>query len=295
MHDVAPLVDTAAGSIAEVRMVQALELAQQQLERHEQHVARMLAELGEIELPEGAPNAADAERLQPLGPFYLAAQLDAAGVLQTADSVAGLWASGAITAELGTVGVRLQRYWQERRNRLATAERRQLYDNLFEPPHFERMMAALCQALADHADNGDATNWRESARLEQAAQHLALHLSERAGGIVAYSARDIVATLAEAVGFLREPVLQAAFSVKSLWALVRIAAPDGAGLLIPGDAVDRGRSGQTVLGWLAAATRAGRYVVDARVPADQAVLAAAERWLLTQEAVTPPAAVPVRS
>jgi hypothetical protein len=282
--DHAALAEPAPDRVVEARLVLALGVAAQALQQHERVLALALAELGEIELPDGAPTAADAARIEPLGPFYLAAQLEGAGLLRTAESVAGLYASGAITAELGATGARIQRFWQERRNRLTEAERRQLYDTVFESPHVERMLGALCEALADHADNGDATDWRETARLEQAAQRLGLFLAERGGGIVAWSAREIVATLGEAVAFLREPALQAAFSVQSLWALVRVAAEPGAvGSFNPGDWVDRGRSGQTVLGWLTAATRAGRFAFDPRLPANQAVLAAAERWLLAQE------------
>lgn len=282
MHDADATAESPPDSSAEARLVRALGLAQQTLERHELALAQALAELGEIDLPDGAPAPDDAQLLEPLGPFYLAFQLEQAGLLRTAESVAGLFASGAITANLGAVGARILKFWQERRNRLTEAERAQLFQTVFEPP-FERLMATLCGALRDHADNRDAIDWRERARLEQAAQQLAGFLAERAGGMIAYSARDIVGTLNDALAFLRERALQAAFSVNSLWALVRVAAGDAGGGIHAADFVDRGRSGQTVLGWLTGTTRSGHATIDPRVAADQAVIAAAERWLLAQD------------
>jgi len=271
---------------AEAQLLRGLGAAQQMLDRPRQ--AWALADLGEIDLPAGAPTTADAAALEPLGPFYLAAQLEAAGVLRTAESVAGLYASGAITAELGEVGERIRRFWQERRGRLTEPERRQLLEGVFEAPHFDRMQAAVARALADHADNGAAVDWRESARLEQAGQQLALFLVERSGGMVGYAARETVAALGEAVAFLREPKLQAAFSVRSLWALVRVAAPpEATGADDAATCVDRGRSGQALLAWLCGAARSGRWTVDPRTPEAQALIAAAERWLLAQEPTVP--------
>jgi len=264
------------------------------LQHCSQALAAALTELGDIDLPDGAPTRDDARTLGPLGPFYLARELDQAGVLRAAEQVAGLYGSGAITQPVGAAGPLLRRYWQERRNRLTEAERGELFERVFEAPHFDRMLAALMRDLAAHADNGPVEDLREAVALEVSARALAEFLLTRAGGMTLFAATEIVASITEALAFLREPALHAAFSVRGLWPLVALASGDATGGSTRSlqDHVDRARNGQTVLGWLARATAAGQHRLDLRAPDTAGVIAAAERWLLAAPAAAPPPTLP---
>ena len=276
-----PIASTVAAPSLETRLDRAVDLAQDTLDRHSRVLAQSLAELGDIELPDGRPSALDAELLKPLGPFYLAFQLDQAGLLRTAEQIAGLYGSGVITAPLGAAGGLLRQYWQDRHNRLTDSERTELFGRVFEAPHFERMLFALMHDIAAHADNGAVQDLREAVALDTSARALADFLAQRASGMTSFAAQDIVASIAQALAFLREPALQAAFSVRSLWALVRISVSGDAatGATEISNFVDRARSGQTVLGWLAQ-NIGGGFRLDPRDAAAQELIAAAQRWLL---------------
>ena len=92
------------------------------LAAHERALARAM-ELGDIDLPPGAPNAQDRAQLQAAAPLYFASELEAAGLLPTAELVAGLFASGAITQPLGPAAQLLHTFWRHRRERLDAKER----------------------------------------------------------------------------------------------------------------------------------------------------------------------------
>lgn len=89
--------------------------------------AGALAELGDIDLPDTAPTTEDAQHLEVIAPLYLAHELEQAGLLRTGELVAGLFASGAITQPLGPSAQLIADFWRGRRERLAEAERQQLF------------------------------------------------------------------------------------------------------------------------------------------------------------------------
>ena len=94
------------------------------------------------------------------------------------------------------------------------------------------------------------------------------------------AANDIVENINAALAFLRDRLVQAAFGVKSLWALVSIAgAVRGQGDASIRNHVDRGRAGQTVLLWLAAHYTDRTPKLDPTNPGDVEVIGAAQRWL----------------
>ncbi|HSC81390.1 MAG TPA: hypothetical protein VLC08_13625, partial [Chitinolyticbacter sp.] len=106
----------------------------------QQTAARALAELGDIDLPSAAPSQDDLAQLDVLGPLYLAHELERAELLATAEQVAGLFASGAITQPLGAAAEAINRFWRARRERLDQTERRALFDQVFEAQVFYPMM-----------------------------------------------------------------------------------------------------------------------------------------------------------
>ncbi|MDQ3287056.1 MAG: hypothetical protein M3Q42_02135 [Pseudomonadota bacterium] len=247
------------------------------LDRRDAVLAVALAELGDIDLPAGAPRPEDRAQLEAAGPLYFASELEAAGLLPTAELVTGLFASGAITQPLGPTAQLLHTFWRGRRDRLDGNEREALFARVIEPPHFDRLMAALCSAIVAQAS---VAGFREQAALSHATESLAEFLSLRVDAMASFAVRDIIAAINAALGFMRDRMLQTAFGVRSLWQLVAVAgAVQGQSAGSVQRHVEQGRSGQTVLTWLA-----GHYLDDApRLdggnPADMEVIAAAARWL----------------
>lgn len=244
-------------------------------------LARALADLGDIELPDSAPTEEDARNLEVLAPLYLASELEQSGLLRTAELVAGLFASGAITQPLGPTAQLIAAFWQGRRERLNAEERATLFAQVFEPADFYPQMLALCDALADTVDHpprpGDV---RARIVLEQAAGSLGAWLSPRVVGMAQFAATDIVTALSQATRFLRDRMLQGAFGVHDLWGLVgAVGRMQGQGAQQSRDRVELGRHGAEVLQWLArGVTRA--YAFDPASAEGQRLLASAEGWRL---------------
>lgn len=231
-------------------------------------------ELGAIDLPPGPAGGLDRVRLRAAAPLYFAAKLEDAGLLPTAELIAGLFASGAITQPIGPVARMINDFWRARRERLSADERAAIYARAVEPPYFDRLMAALCEAIVAQADGSDI---RERVVLETAIDALVEFLSQRVDPMAAIAARDIVENINQALGFMRDRMLQAAFGVQSLWSLVAIAGDargQGAGLVQRH--VDLGRAGQTVLLWLAEHAGTSAPLLD---PGDFELIGAAQRWL----------------
>jgi hypothetical protein len=250
--------------------------------------ARSLSDLGAIELPEGGGEAIEPARLQAAGPLYFASELENAGLLPTAERVAGLFASGAITQPLGPAARLVNTFWRARRERLEAAERRAVFDRVVEMPYFVQLMRALCEAIVAQADGSDL---RERVRLAGAAGAMAEFLDQRLDPMAMMAAGELVANIQAAIAFLRDRLLQAAFGTRSMWQLVAISgAAEGLDASQVQRHVDLGSSGQAVLLWLARRARDPAPEVD---PADLALIGAAQRWLdgqSRQPAATLPAA-----
>src|SRR5262249_48658014 len=116
-------------------------------------IAKALADLGDIALPDTAPTEEDAHNLEAIAPLYLASELEQAGGLRHAEGRAGLFASGAINQPLGPTAQLIATFWQQRHERLSQQERQQLFAQVFEPSGFYPLMQALCTALANQLDN----------------------------------------------------------------------------------------------------------------------------------------------
>jgi hypothetical protein len=240
-------------------------------------LARGLSDLGAIDLPDGGGGAIEPERLQAAGPLYFASELENAGLLPTAERVAGLFASGALTQPLGPAARLVNAFWRGRRERLEAAERRAVFDRVVEMPYFVQLMRALCEAIVAQADGSDL---REQVRLGGAASAMAEFLDQRLDPMAMMAAAELVANIQAAIGFLRDRLLQAAFGTRSLWQLVAISgAAEGMDAGRVQKHVDLGSSGQTVLLWLA---RGGRDAAPRVDPGDLALVGAAQRWLDVQ-------------
>lgn len=237
--------------------------------------AKLLPEDGSIDLPDSAP-VADVARLALTGPLYMAHELQHAGLLRAAEQVAALYASGAITQDLGASAAAINEFWRTRHERLSDEERTQLLEQAFEERYFYGLMRAFCEAVVAMSDNQGVPDMRELVGLEQAGAQLASFLSQRTQGMVAFAAQDLVSNINTALSFLRERVLQTAFGAHDLWELVEICAR--ATGKTAGDTrqrVDMARSGSEVLNWLA---QPGA-LANAQTAGTEAITAAAVRWL----------------
>ncbi|UXY14510.1 hypothetical protein N8I74_14455 [Chitiniphilus purpureus] len=253
----------------------ALSLALASLQAHELALAQ--AELGEIGLPDAAPGRGELTQLDPLAPLYLAHELERAGLLATAEKVAGLFASGAVAPPPGEAATALHRFWRTRRERLNETERRALFGQVFEAQVFYPRMQRLCEAILALADNGDTMDVREDVGLRLAVRALRELLFTRLGGMVAFTARDVLDTVREAALFLRDPALLQAFSVRSLWGLLAVG-----GERSEHEArqyAELGAAGIELLRWLARPD-AGDGGPQAGQAAVRPLFGAAQRWLM---------------
>jgi hypothetical protein len=253
------------------------------LDAHDVAYAQALAGI-DFDLPEGAPTVEDRVQLNAAAPLYFASELERAGLLPTAELIAGLFVSGTITQPLGPTANLLHAFWRGRRERLDADERNAIYARVIETPHFDRLMRVLCEGIVAQADGIDL---REQVVVATHAQSFAAFLAQRVDPMASIAARDIVETINTALVFLRDRKLQAAFAVNDLWRLVAIV---GSQTGIPAGAaqqhVERGRSGQTVLLWLANHYADNAIRFDAAKPEDVEVIVAAQRWLASLPAVS---------
>ena len=244
-------------------------------------IAQALADLGDIELPDTAPTAEDARNLAAIPQLYLASELEQAGLLRTAELVAGLFASGSITQPLGPTAQLLATFWQGRRERLSAEERQQLFAQVFEPADFYPLMQALCEGLANQLDNPPrASDVHARVAMAEAADALGGWLAPHAAGMAQFAATDILQALSQATHFLRDRLLQAAFGVHDLWGLVgAVGSVQGRGLGTARQRVELGRHGAEVLGWLARSVTQA-YAFDPASADGQRLMSSAEGWLM---------------
>ena len=266
----------------------AVSLALGALDAHEAALAQSLGGI-DFDLPEGAPNAEDRTQITAAAPLYFASELERAGLLPTAELIAGLFVSGTIQQPLGPVAQLLHDFWRGRRERLSADERNAVFARVIETPYFDRLMQAVCGAIVAQADGDDL---HERVALATHAQSMAAFLAQRVDPMAAIAARDIVETINKALVFLRDRKLQTAFSVNDLWKLVAIVGSrSGVSAASVQQHVDRGRAGQTVLLWLAAHYGDSASHLDANKPDDVQTLVAAQRWLSSQPLDAPAARV----
>jgi hypothetical protein len=266
---------------------QALALALEQAQDWAPHILSLaLASLGEIDLPEPQVPPLGASGLAVLPTLYWVYGLDQAGLLKAAETVAGLWASGAITVSLPDHGQALQNYWRKRRERLSADERAHLLGLVFDPRDFEPAMRRLCAALVALADNAGQHDIREEVGLQQAASALLDLCAKRLEGAPLLAAADLLAQTRAATQMLSARALQMAFAVRDFYGLIELR--DRASGAQSGRArrlAESAQAGAAVLRWLAQASAQG-FGVDPHAAALQTLMAAAERWLLNTPAAS---------
>lgn len=242
-----------------------------------------LASLGDIDLPAPAVPPRNANALSVLPTLYWVQGLDQAGLLKAADTVAALWASGAINVPLPDRGQALQAFWKARRERLTAEERGHLLGLVFDARDFEPAMRRLCNALVALADNAGRHDIREEVGLQQAASLLLDLCGSRLEGAPAIAAADLFAQTRAAVDLLSARALQAAFAVRDFYSLIELGErgagrPAGRARRL----AERAQAGAAVLRWLAVAA-ARQFAVDPRAAELQTLMGDAQRWLLNSD------------
>lgn len=237
--------------------------------------------LDEIELPPIVRSEADVAQIQSLAPLYLAAELEAARLLPAVELLAALFVSGGLQVEDKEAGAALYAFWQRRNERFSQDERRAIFARLFGgedsaaspgaalPAYrgqgganheFDLLLLALANALLQAEV---APIWPPGrppavpagvslAAILAAAEALISNLLPRSGGITAFAAREITASISEALAVLKNRAVQAALGVSSLWPAVQAAlARYKQEQVRVTPHIQRGKSGMVLLTWLA--------------------------------------------
>lgn len=246
--------------------------------------ALALDSFGDLAVPPPAALPDDQAHIRALASLYLTAQLEHASLLPSVELLAGIGVSGGLLQQLGPVASKLLDFWRHRNERYAAAERRSLFERLFDSD-FDSLMIGLCEALYK-LDEGTAvpgsSNPLQRARVRAMAQQLSEHLLERTSGDIAFAADDILAATRTATEILKDPRLQHAFGVKTIWKAVgEILRRYGSEQPESAVFVMRGKAGLTILSWLADAQALLPTSTQLLVGLDHPVIGAAVDWLET--------------
>jgi hypothetical protein len=250
--------------------------------------AAALAELGDLPWPGPVANETDQAHLRAVAVLYLAAELEAAGLVPTAETLAGLAISGGLPVDLGDATDLVASFWRNRHERFSETERRALFDRLFgagsgdgEP--FELLLIDLCGSLyhlADGLQPGSPAPVNRLVGVRTHARALADHLLTHSGTISAFAARDLLEVVRTALAILTHPRVMAAFLARTPWDVIRSLAqrlhsPDPR----TGPHLRRARAGMRILNWLADALPALADASAFRLAPDDPVIAAAGEWI----------------
>jgi hypothetical protein len=240
--------------------------------------------LGVVDLPPLGDGGVEPAQLLGVPPLLWAREVEATGLVEFFDALASGTARLAIVLPIGDVARQLMEYWRARDDRLGVAERRAVYSLVFGGPGsptpndaFPELFARLVAALSELARLSALQQpgvWQ--TRVSSVAYELAVNLSSRATGIVAFATRDAVAQISSALKILATPELSNALGGGGPWAILRRFGPDVLGRpLRPERHVARAEAGLAILGWIAQRGAAFAHTTEAPPPS---ILAAAERW-----------------
>jgi hypothetical protein len=225
-------------------------------------------DIGDIDLPPVVGGSAqDQAMLRELAPLYLAAELEATGLLPLVEALAALFATGALAGDPGAAGRLLHAFHVRRRNRLTADERQALFGRVFgtfygpgyaapggRNAEFEPLFIDLTEAMAafDRPRRPRSIGPADHVRLHTAASALAANLVPRAGGITAYAAREVIAAIRESLEILGSPHVQAMLGARSVWTAVDRGSRRYLGRQsVVAAHVNRARAGVAILSWLA--------------------------------------------
>jgi len=262
-----------------------------------------LDQLGDIMLPPAiAGSATDQAHIRCIASLYLAAELEAAMLLPSAETLIGLAMDGGLPGELqgATVG-QIADLWRERHQRASPEERRAIFAHLFgmnlasaagdvktiaggsPNDEFESLFLDLCEALYKLDETAIGANFGSpdhQVRVRAAAEQLTENLLQHSSGTLQYFSGDILTTTRKVLELFKRQELQAVFGVRSAWALVveiaqrYLRANPNVQIRLA-----RGKAGMLVLSWLADALPALGARTSNIVGAGDPVIAEAEQWI----------------
>lgn len=232
-----------------------------------QGLAFALDQLGDIDIPEPAMARIDKAQLRALAALYLASDLEPAGIIPAVETLAGLASSGAASLDLGHAQALVVNWWHHRNERVNALERNAFFSRLFgtsagpvaadanRNSGFEDRMLELCEALykLDEQSMGNSFGGTaQQARARGAARAVAQNLGEASGGITAFMAGEIVATLKDAFAIVGHPDLRRAFAARDIWDVVGGIGRIARMRFRPASPyIRRGKAGMAVIAWLA--------------------------------------------
>lgn len=249
-----------------------------------------LDEIG-IDLPPASGAQVDQAQLRAIAGLYLVSELERAGVIEAAESLAAL--SGG--RDYGAAAADIAAFWRGRHERLSPAERHASFAALFgqedaELPagapvnaHFFDAMVEMTEALYkldELAAAGERGGIAQQARVRRAARTLVEGLAGAASGLTLFLAEDLLQTMRSALAIFRHPAILGLFAVRDLWGAVASARRLGRLPTRPAaDHMRRGKAGMTVLAWVAEASPHLEEGGQPLVGLDNPVIAAAIEWL----------------
>jgi hypothetical protein len=230
----------------------------------------------------------DQAQLRAIASLYLAADLEAAGVVPAVEMLAGLSRGGGLGLDLGDAAALVADFWRGRNDRATAEERGHAFGRLFDSG-FEDQMLDLCEALYkldELATNASYGGVAQQARVRSAANRLLETLVGGGGGITVFLAQEIMTAIKVALAILGHPDLRGSLGARDVWSsiaaidrMARVRRPD------PRLYVRRGRAGLTVLAWLADASPHVVVAGQPLVALDHPVIAAAIDWMETALAI----------
>jgi hypothetical protein len=270
-------------------------------------LACALDDLGDITLPPGGATAADGAHLRTVASLYLAAELEQAMLVPAAEMLAGLATGAGLPGEPAPETMqKLATFWQGRHQRASPEERRALYGRLFgggdsaqamptgsasqggPNEQFEPLLIDLCEALYKLDEQGTVAGSRyggpgPEARVGITARRLSDNLVQHGGGMALFLARDILATVHQALDLLRRHDLCMMYRARDWRDLIEAVAQR----YLHTRAVDvqthleRAAAGTTIMSWLAGIAPSLGGAASPMVTIDDPVIAAAATWLQT--------------
>jgi hypothetical protein len=243
------------------------------------------AALGVIDLPPLTGGRLVDAQIRVAAVLLWAAELEEAGLLPFVEALAQGVATGAVMEPLGAAVHELVRFWRARDHRFGGTERRALFARLLGNPA-QPMGDAVepkLQALVDTfraigRSRQDVGTGGLEARAAVQAQELGALLSNRAVGIAAFAARDVVAQVRAALAILRSADVARAMGGGNPWMIVARHAPRFIGRRVDVQGrLSRAQAGMRIISWIA--DEAARLDAGAvRIPRSAPVIRDAESW-----------------